>query len=104
MRVDAMILHIAFGACHEERMGGMEHVQSSKIDVATIHDIDGSGFRCDQIQCQRIAHFTVGNMDKAGDRATQVEQRMHFDGRLRASKIGPRNNERHRSIVVLSNA
>ena len=29
-------------------------------------------------------------MDKTGDWATWVEQRVHFDGRLRASKIGPR--------------
>ena len=33
-------------------------------------------------------------MDKAGDRATQIEQRMHFDGRLRASKIGPRKQRK----------
>src|SRR5712671_112488 len=85
-----MILHVAFGAGHKERVGDMKCMQSAKIDIASIHYIDGSGLRCDQIQRQRIAHFTVGNVDKAGDGATQIEQCMHFDGSFGATKISPR--------------
>jgi hypothetical protein len=94
MRIDAMVLHIALGACHEKSMGNMKHMQPSEIDVPTINDIDGSSLWCNQIQRQRITHFTVGNMDKTGDRTTQVEQRVHFDGRFRASEIGPRKQRK----------
>ena len=65
-----MIIHIAFGARHIECTGDIEYLQSSKIDVAPIHDIDGSGLWRDQIQRQRIAHFAVGNVNKTGDWAT----------------------------------
>jgi hypothetical protein len=33
-------------------------------------------------------------MDKTGDRATEVEQRVHFNSCLRASKIGPRKQRK----------
>src|ERR1700704_5011975 len=85
-----MILHVAFGAGHKERVGDMKCMQSAKNDIASIHYIDGSGLRCDQNQRQRIAHFTVGNVDKAGDGTTQIEQCMHFDGSFGATKISPR--------------
>src|SRR5204863_7964357 len=77
------------GAGDNERGSAMKAVQSKKINVATIHHIDGSRLRCDQIQRQSITHFTVGNVDKTGDRAAQIEQRVHFDGCFGTTKISP---------------
>ena len=68
----------------------MEGVEPAKINVAAIHHIDGSGLRHDQIERCGIAHFAVRNMDKAGDRTAQIEQRVHLHGRFGRTKIGPR--------------
>jgi hypothetical protein len=77
-----VIVHIDFGARDEEGAGLMERVEPTKIDVAAIHHIDGSGLRHNQIERCSIAHFAVGNMDKAGDRTAQIEQRVHLHGRF----------------------
>src|SRR5271169_3492679 len=78
-----MKLHIGFGSRDEECTCLMDHVESSKIDIATIHDVDRSGFQGDQVQRWCIAHLTTGNMDKTRYRPSQIEQRVHFDGCFR---------------------
>src|ERR1022692_4048557 len=67
-----------------------QRMKPCEIDVAAIHHVNGAGLRRDQIQRERIAHFAVGNMDKAWDWAAQIKQRVHFDGCFRRTKIGPR--------------
>jgi ABC-type transporter Mla MlaB component len=94
MRIDAVILHVNFGARNEERARLMNDIKSTKIDIAAIHDVDGSGLWRDQIQSGRITHFTVGNMDKTGDIAAQVEQRVHLDRRFGRAKIRPRKQRK----------
>src|SRR5271167_1093959 len=89
MGINPMILHVAFGACDEESAGLIKRIQSSKIDITPIHDINGASLRSNKIQGQRISHFTIGNMDKTGDWTTQVKKRMHLDGSFCRSKIGP---------------
>src|ERR1700688_1169001 len=66
-RINAVIVHVDFGAGNEEGAGLMEREEPSKIDVTAIHHIDGSSLRHDQIERCSIAHFAVRNMDKAGD-------------------------------------
>jgi len=84
-----MIVHVDFGARDEEGARLMERAESTKINVAAIHHIDGSGLRHDQIERRSIAHFAIRNMDKAGDRTAQIEQRVHLHGRFGRAKIGP---------------
>jgi hypothetical protein len=85
-----MILHVNFCAGGEESSGLMQRMKPCEIDVAAIHHVNGAGLRRDQIQRERIAHFAVGNMDKAWDWAAQIKQRVHFDGCFRRTKLGPR--------------
>src|SRR4029077_4600896 len=90
VRIDSMILHVDLGAGDEEGTSLRKTIQPPKIDIASIHDIDGSGLRLDQVQRPRIAHFTVGNMDKTWNRPTQIDQRVHLDRCLRGTEISPR--------------
>jgi hypothetical protein len=35
-------------------------------------------------------HFAIGDADKRGDVAMQIQQRMHLDGGLALAELGPR--------------
>ena len=94
MGINAVILHVAFGARDEESSSLMQRTQPSKINIAAIHHVNGPSFRHDQIQRQRIAHFTVRNVDEAGNGATQIKQRMQLDRRLGRTKMGPRKQRK----------
>jgi len=80
---------VLFGAYHEECRAESEHKQAGEIDVATIHDIKRTGFRKDLIQNVHIMHFAVGNADKRGNIAVQVQQRVHFNRCLVLAKFRP---------------
>src|ERR1700687_5638622 len=75
-RINPVIVHVDFSARDEEGACLMERIEPAKIDVAAIHHINGSGLGHDQIERRGIAYFAVRNMDKAGDRAAQIEQRV----------------------------
>ena len=55
------------------------HIKAGKVDVATIHDVDGSGFRQDKHE-RRAA--CLRDVDKTRNVAPQVEQRVHLHRRL----------------------
>lgn len=82
----------------------MQRMKPREIDIAAIHHVNGSSFRRDQIECERIAHFAIGNMDKAWDGTAQVEQRVHLDGDFRRTKIGPWKQRQAQIDVMLSSA
>src|SRR4030095_10578101 len=87
MRINAVILHVAFSARDEKTSSLRQRTQSSKINIAAIHHVNGPSFRHDQIQRQRIAHFTVRNVDEARNGATQIKQRMQLDRCLGRTKM-----------------
>src|SRR5208283_1908995 len=82
----------------------MKHIQPSEINIAAIHDIDRSGFRRDHVQRAGVAHFANGNMDKTGDRPRRSRSVCILTAALVERKSAHGNNERHKSIVVLSSA
>src|SRR5450755_4945836 len=67
----------------------MQRTQSSEIDIAAIHDVNSPCLWRDQVQREGIAHFSVGNMDKIWNLASQIKQRVHFNRCLRRTKIRP---------------
>ena len=67
-----------------------EAIQTLEIDVAAIHHVEGARFDRQQVEHVHIVHFPVGNVDKAGNVATQVEQRVQLDSSFLAAKLGPR--------------
>ena len=92
-----MRLEIRLGARDEESTRQMQAMQASEVDITPIHDVDRASFRSQQIQCMYIVQLAVGDMDKTGDAATQVEQGVHLDCRLGGSKVRPR---KHRQTEI----
>src|SRR5712691_6243424 len=80
--LDLQKTDIVFGSRDEECACLMDRIESPEIDIAAIHDVNRSSLQGDQVKRKGIAHFTVGNMDKTGDRPAQIEQRVHFDSRF----------------------
>ena len=64
-------------------------MKTSEIQIAAIHNVEGARLRDKQIECVDIVDLAFGNMDKRGDIAPQIHQRMEFDRPLGAAKMGP---------------
>jgi hypothetical protein len=70
-------------------MAVVERIQSRKIGIPAVHDIQGSRLDGELVEEIDIVHGTVGNAQKTGDRALQVEQGVHLDGAFVFAKLGP---------------
>ena len=82
----------------------MQHVQASEIDVAAVHDVDGTGFGKQHIESMNVVQLAVRNVDEARNVAAQVEQRVHLHRGLGRTKMPHGNIDKHRSTVVESSA
>ncbi len=90
MRVAPLEQHVRLGPHHEEGRAQRQHEQPLEINVAAIHDIEGSSFRHDLVQHVDVMHLAIGNANKRWNVATQVQQRMHLDGSFASPEPGPR--------------
>jgi hypothetical protein len=86
----ACAIEIPLAAGDEERRGRGEAIKSLEIEVAAVHHVECPGFDRQLVEDVDIVYFPVGNVNKAGDVAAQVEQRMELDGGFAAAKFGPR--------------
>ena len=53
-RKDALSIDVRLGTRDEEGPGLVQHIKAGKVDVATIHDVDGSGFRQEHIEGMNV--------------------------------------------------
>ena len=60
-----------------------------EIDIATIHHVEGTGFEGNFVEHVDVMHLVVGDVNEGGDRAMQIEQRVHFDSGLMLAESGP---------------
>ena len=77
-------------AYDEEGRAQSEDVETFEIHVAAVHNVERPGLRHDLVEDVHVVHFAVGNADKRGNIAMQVQQRVHFDGGLVLAELGPR--------------
>ena len=89
MRVSPAELDPFLGASDEEGAATVEHVETLEVHVGAIHHVERSGLGHDGVEHVDVVQFSVGNPNKCGDRATQIEQGVHLDGGLVGSKPGP---------------
>src|SRR5271169_6886762 len=61
-----------FGACDKERTATMQDVETLEVQIAPIHHVEGASFRQNLVQEIHVMPFSVGNLNKSGNRATQV--------------------------------
>ena len=72
-RIDAMSIDVRLGTRDEEGPGLVQHIKAGKVDVATIHDVDGSGFRQEHIEGMNVVQLAIRDVDKTRNVAPQVE-------------------------------
>src|ERR1035437_3325485 len=89
MRVSALDQDIGLGAHNEEGRAKREDVKTLEIHVAAIHDVEGSSLRRNLVEDVDVMHFAVGNADKRGDIAMQVQQCVHLHRAFVAAKLRP---------------
>jgi hypothetical protein len=83
------VIEVAFGPGYKECRVLCEPVEASKVDVATVHDIDCGWFEDQLIQEGDIVNFPMSDTDHARNRASQVHLGVKFDGAFVLSKRGP---------------
>lgn len=87
---DDVELQVRFAADDEEGTGLREATQAREIQIAAIHHIDRSGLERQIVQEVDLVDRALGQSDKRGDRAAQIQERMQFDRGLRGTKMCPR--------------
>src|SRR6516165_12066280 len=55
----------------------------------TLHHVERAGSRHDLVENVHVVHFAVGNADKRGNVAVQVQHRTHLDGSFVLTELGP---------------
>ena len=68
----------------------MKGVKTGEVQISPIQDIEGSGLDRKIVEDPDIVRSSLCYLDKRGDRSTQIEQRMEFDGALAFAESGPR--------------
>jgi hypothetical protein len=99
-----MSVEIGLGASHEEGACLMQPAQAAKVDIPSIHDVDGTSLGYQHVKRVNIVQLAVRDMDKARNVAAQIEQCVHLHRRFRRSEMGPWGTDGQRSMVVGSSA
>ena len=67
----------------------MQPVQAAKVDIRSIHDVDGTSLGYQHIERVHVVQLAVRDMDKARNVSAQIEQGMHLHRRFRRSEMCP---------------
>jgi len=88
-RINTPEIHVTFGTSYKKRSSLMHVVESFKIQVTSIHDVESTGLYRQEIQHVHFMHFPIADMDKCGYRPSQIKQRMQFDCSFGLAKRSP---------------
>jgi hypothetical protein len=88
-RRDSTRLEIRLGPDDEKNTILMKSVEPGKVQIPSIHEIEGAGFERQLVEDPHIIRFSIRHMDKSGDRSTQVEERMELDSAFPLAEKGP---------------
>ena len=90
MRITTLGFEVGFGAGHKEAFRLVQPIKSFEIDVSSVHDVESAGLGQQQIQNVDVVQFAIADVEKGRNVATQVQERVQFDGRLGRTKRSPR--------------
>ena len=88
-RVHPASIHATLGAGNEESTALVEFEQPRKIQIAPVHDVEGTGLEWQGIEHIDIAQLAVADMDESGNGPSQIQQGVHFHGGLGGAKRCP---------------
>jgi hypothetical protein len=83
-------VEVGFRSGHEVRQPGTQAMKSAKIEIASIHHIEGTRFDRQDVEDVDVVGLAIGNQHKTRDIPMQVDERVKFDSSLVASKWSPR--------------
>jgi hypothetical protein len=89
LRENAPALEVRLGTGDEEAAGLMQGMQALEVEIATVHDVERTGLRNQQIEHIDVVQLAIADVDEGRDGTTQVEQRVQLDGRLGGPKRCP---------------
>ena len=67
-----------------------KNVESFKVQVTAIHDIERSRFRNQDVKDIDVMEHSLGNLDERGDVAAKIQESVHFDGSFMFAERRPR--------------
>ena len=65
--IKTLKIEIAFGPGDKKSEGPMDRIKTSKIQIPSIQDVNGSGFEWQFVEDIDIVNFAMGNDDESGD-------------------------------------
>lgn len=89
MGIHSSELGIALGSDDEEGLRELDLIEPCVIKIATIHDVERTGFGEQIIEDVDVMDFPVGNESPGRDASPQIKQGMQFDCRLRLAEVCP---------------
>ena len=97
LRVTTLEFGIALGARHKEGLCLVNHEQSGEVQIVPIHEVERSWLQHQGVHHIDLVRLAVGDVNETGDVASQIQQRVQLDGRLRRAKRCP---GKHRQAQV----
>ena len=82
------VLEVALGPRDEEGQIRRKGVETGKVDIAAVHDIEGARLQHQIIEDIDVVGFAVGDTNEAGNASPKVHQGVQFDGRLAFPESG----------------
>src|SRR6266481_9459718 len=80
MRVATLHLEVQLSTGHEEAASLVEAIEALEIEKATIHDVESARLRQQLVKDIDLVNRTLTDVNKRGDVAAQIWQRMQLDG------------------------
>lgn len=89
LRVQSAAVESLFRPSQKESFRLLNAVQPFEVDIAAVHQIDGTGLPDQLIEDVGVVDFSTSDNDHRGNTATQIEQSVQFDGGLSFAELGP---------------
>lgn len=90
LREEPLTIEASFGPSHEEGSRLVEPVESSKVEISAIHQVNSSGFPDKLVEDVDLVDLATGDDDHSGNGAAKVQQGVQFDGRFAPAELSPR--------------
>ena len=82
-------IEVAFGPGHEEGQAQLQAMESTEVEIGSVHHIERPGFDRQDVEDRDIVSLAVSYPHETRDISTQVDERVKLDGGLVASELSP---------------
>src|SRR5208283_157262 len=88
-RIKTFEPEVFFGSCDKEGHGLIDSVKPGEIEIAPIHEIEGTRFQEEIVENIDIVNFAMGNKDNGRNISMQIQKRVQFDSAFVFAELGP---------------